>query len=429
MRRGIAAAVLATAIAVSASACGSSGSTATGSTANAGPVTITWWDTSDATNEAPTYKALVAQFEQANPSVKVNYVSVPFADAQTKFTTAAAAGKGAPDVMRSDVGWLPGFAQQGYLVPLDGTPAAAEQSSFESQLIQQATYQGKLYGVPEVTDTLALMYNKSLFAKAGITSAPTTWDQLKADSALVKQKAGVDGFAFNPSSYYAMPFLYGEGTDMVDVAGKKLEFNSAAAIKGITTLKDLVTSPGVAKLDTTANGYANIMDAFGSGKVASIIQGPWETTNVFKGASFADKSNLGLAAVPAGSAGKAGAPIGGHNLIAYAGSDAAHQAAAEKFIAFMTSAASQITIATKNATLPTRTDAYTAAVTANPGIAGFQAVLKAGVPRPAISQYSSLYGPFGTELTKILSGQESVQAGLSNTTVQAQKLLPDYAAQ
>jgi arabinogalactan oligomer/maltooligosaccharide transport system substrate-binding protein len=429
MRRGIAAAVLATAIAVSASACGSSGGTASGNTAASGPVTITWWDTSDATNEAPTYKALVAQFEQANPTIKVNYVSVPFADAQTKFTAAAAAGKGAPDVLRSDVGWLAGFAQQGFLAPLDGTPAAAEKSSFEPQLVQQATYQGKLYGMPEVTDTLGLMYNKALFTKAGITAAPKTWDELKADAALVKQKDGVDGFAFNPASYYAMPFLYGEGADMLDVSAKKLEFNSAAAIKGMNTLKDLVAAPGVSKLDTTPNGYTNIMDAFESGKVASIIQGPWETSNVFKGAAFSDKTNLGVAAVPAGSAGKSGAPIGGHNLVAYAGSDAAHQAASEKFIAFMTSAASQVTIATKNDTLPTRQDAYTAAVTANPGIADFQAILSAGVPRPAVAHYSDLYGPFGTELTKMLSGQESVQQAMSNSTVQAQKLLPDYAAQ
>ncbi|WP_042368479.1 extracellular solute-binding protein [Streptacidiphilus neutrinimicus] len=428
MRRGIAAAVLATAIAVSASACGSSGGTASGSSAS-GPVTITWWDTSDATNEAPTYKALVAQFEQANPSIKVDYVSVPFANAQTKFTAAAAAGKGAPDVLRSDVGWLAGFAQQGFLVPLDGTAASAEKSSFEPQLIQQATYQGKLYGMPEVTDTLGLMYNKALFTKAGITAAPKTWDELKADAALVKQKDGVDGFAFNPASYYAMPFLYGEGTDMLDASSKKLEFNSAAAIKGMNTLKDLVSAPGVSKLDTTPNGYTNIMDAFESGKVASIIQGPWETSNVFKGAAFADKTNLGVAAVPAGSAGKAGAPIGGHNLVAYAGSDAAHQAAAEKFIAFMTSAASQVTTATKNDTLPTRQDAYTSAVTSNPGIADFQAILSAGVPRQPVAHYSDLYGPFGTELTKMLSGQETVQQAMSNTTIQAQKLLPDYAAQ
>ncbi|MFC1414417.1 extracellular solute-binding protein [Streptacidiphilus sp. N1-12] len=428
MRRGIAAAVLTAAIAVSASACGSSASTSAGTKASAGPVTITWWDTSDATNEAPTYKALVADFEKANPTIKVTYVNVPFADAQTKFQTAAGS-KGAPDVLRSDVGWTPGFAKAGYLLPLDGTPAAADSAKFEPQLITQASFNGKLYGVPLVTDTLGLMYNKALFAKAGITKAPATWDELKADSALVKQKDAVDGFDFNAASYYAMPFLYGEGTDLVDASSQKITVNSAAAVKGINTIKDLLASPGVGKLDTTANAYANMMDRFNSGKVAMIIQGPWETTNVYKGSAFTDTANLGVAAVPAGSTGKAGAPIGGHNLVAYAGSDAAHQAASEKFIAFMTSAASQVTIATKNATLPTRSDAYTAAVTANPGIAAFQSILSAGVPRPPLAEYSSVYGLFNTDLLKILAGQESTQSGLDNVSVATKKLIPAFATQ
>lgn len=429
MRRGIAAAVLTAAIAVSASACGSSATSTTGSGAKAdAPVTITWWDTSDATNEAPTFKALVADFEKANPTITVKYVNVPFADAQTKFQTAAGS-KGAPDVLRSDVGWTPGFAKAGYLLPLDGTPAATDSSAFEKQLITQASFGGKLYGVPLVTDTLGLMYNKALLAKAGITAAPTTWDELKADSALLKSKASVDGFDFNAASYYAMPFLYGEGTDMVDATSQKITINSAAAVKGIDTLKSVLASPGVTKLDTTANAYATMMDKFSTGKVAMIIQGPWETTNVYKGSAFTDKANLGVSAVPAGSAGKAGAPMGGHNLVAYAGSDAAHQLASEKFIGFMTSAASQVTIATKNATLPTRTDAYTSAVTANPGIAAFQSVLTAGVPRPPLAEYSSVYGLFNTDLLKILGGQETTQAGLNNVSIATKKLIPGYAAQ
>lgn len=426
MRRSIAAAVLAAAALTSVGACGSSGG---GSSKASGPVTITWWDTSDATNEAPAFKALVAEFHRADPDIDVKYVNVPFADAESKFQTAAGS-KGAPDVLRADVGWTASFAQAGYLLPLTGTPAAADTSTFEPQLLQQADFDGKLYGVPEVTDTLALMYNKQLYAKAGITAPPTTWSRLKADDALVKSRTGADGFAFNPQGYYVMPFLFGEATDVIDAAHKKITVDSPAAAKGIDTLKGILAAPGAAKLDTTSNGYADIMDAFESGKVASIIQGPWETTNVYKGSAFGDRSNLGIATVPAGSAGRAGAPIGGHNLVAYAGSDAAHQAAAEKFIAFMTSAASQEAIATKNATLPTRSDAYTAAVNANPGIAGFQKVLPAGVPRAAVPQYSTFYdNPLGTELVKILSGQESTAKGLGNAAIQIKKQLPDYSAE
>lgn len=423
MRRGIAAAALAATVLIPVSACSSD----SGSSTASGPVTITWWDTSDATNESPAFKTLVTQFQSTNPDIKVKYVTVPFADAQSKFQTAAGS-KGAPDVLRADVGWTAAFAQAGYLLPLDGTPAAADKATFQPQLIQQAQYDGKLYGMPEVTDTLALMYNKKLFAQAGVTKPPATWEELKAAQAAVKSKTGKDGFAFNPQGYYVMPFLFGEGTDTIDSSTKKITLNSPGAVKGVDTLKDLLASPGAAKLDTTSNGYSNIMDAFRSGKVASIIQGPWETANVYKGAAFADKSNLGIVQVPAGSTGKAGAPVGGHNLVAYAGSDAAHQAAAQKFIAFMTSAKSQATIATKNATLPTRSDAYTAEVNANPGIAAFQKVLPTGMPRQAVPQYSSLYDPLGVDLVKILSGQEGTDKGLGNVAIAAKKLLPGYSA-
>ncbi|GHI51956.1 hypothetical protein Srubr_18020 [Streptomyces rubradiris] len=95
---------------------------------------------------------------------------MPFDQAQNKFDTAAGA-TGAPDVLRSEVGWTPAFAKKGFFLPLDGTEALADQAKFQPSLIKQAQYEGKTYGVPLVTDTLALVYNKALFQKAGLTEA------------------------------------------------------------------------------------------------------------------------------------------------------------------------------------------------------------------------------------------------------------------
>ncbi|MDX3578078.1 MULTISPECIES: extracellular solute-binding protein [unclassified Streptomyces] len=423
MRRGIAATALVASLALAATACGGDDS---GSDDSSGPVTITWWDTSNATNEAPTYQALVKQFEAANKDVKVKYVNVPFDQAQNKFDTAAGAS-GAPDILRSEVGWTPAFAKKGYFLPLDGTDALKDQSKFKSNLLEQAKYEGKTYGVPLVTDTLALVYNKDLFAKAGITAAPKSWDELKTAAATVKAKTGVDGYWGSTQAYYAQSFLYGEGTDTVDADAKKITVNSAAAKKAYGTWLGLFDGKGLHKADTTADAYAHIQDAFVNGKVAAIIQGPWEITNFYKGSAFKDKANLGIATVPAGSTGKAGAPTGGHNLSVYAGSDKAHQAAALKFVDFMTSAASQATIAQKNSTLPTRDDAYTAAVKADPGIAGYQTVLAAAQPRPALPEYSSLWGPLDTELPKIAGGKETLDKGLSNAELAIAKLVPDFS--
>ncbi|MEU6281483.1 extracellular solute-binding protein [Streptomyces sp. NPDC047028] len=423
MRRGIAASALVASLALTATACGGSDSD---SGKADGPVTITWWDTSNATNEAPTYKALVQQFEAANKNIKVKYVDVPFDQAQNKFDTAAGS-KGAPDVLRSEVGWTPAFAKKGYFLPLDGTEALADQAKFEPNLIKQAQYEGKTYGVPLVTDTLALVYNKALFKKAGITTPPKTWDELKSDAAKVQAKTGADGYWGSTQAYYAQSFLYGEGTDTVDATAKKITVDSAPAKKAYGTWLSLFSGKGLHKADTTADAYAHIQDAFVNGKVAAIVQGPWEITNFYKGSAFKDKSNLGITTVPAGSTGKAGAPTGGHNLAVYAGSDKAHQAAALKFVKFMTSAKSQETIALKNSTLPTRSDAYTAKVTADPGIAGYQGVLSAAQPRPALPEYSSLWGPLDTELPKIAGGKESLDKGLNNAKLAISKLVPDFS--
>ncbi|MCF4137985.1 extracellular solute-binding protein [Streptomyces sp. Tue 6430] len=423
MRRGIAATALVASLALAATACG--GDSDSGDSAD-GPVTITWWDTSNATNEAPTYQALVKEFEAANKDVKVKYVNVPFDQAQNKFDTAAGS-KGAPDVLRSEVGWTPAFAKKGFFLPLDGTEALAEQDKFKSNLVEQAKYEGKTYGVPFVTDTLALVYNKAIFAKAGITEAPKTWDDLKKAAATIKDKTGVDGYWGSTQAYYAQSFLYGEGTDTVDADAKKITVNAAAAKKAYGTWLGLFDGKGLHKADTTADAYAHIQDAFVNGKVAAIVQGPWEITNFYKGSAFADKGNLGIATVPAGSTGKAGAPTGGHNLSVYAGSDAAHQKAALKFVNFMASAKSQATIAQKNSTLPTRDDAYTAEVKADPGIAGYQTVLSAAQPRPALPEYSSLWGPLDDELPKIAGGKVTLDKGLSTAETAIAKLVPDFS--
>src|SRR5690606_28135759 len=87
MRRVLTAAAAA-ALALAISACGGDQGSGTAAPASS-PVdpasvsgTVTWWDTSDATTEAPAFKELVAEFEAKYPKIKVNYVNVPFADAQ-----------------------------------------------------------------------------------------------------------------------------------------------------------------------------------------------------------------------------------------------------------------------------------------------------------------------------------------------------------
>jgi arabinogalactan oligomer / maltooligosaccharide transport system substrate-binding protein len=423
-KRTAAAAVIA-ALAVSASACSSSKSSGAKAPTSADPAavkgTVTWWDTSDATNEAPNYQPIIKAFEAKYPNIKVNYVNVPFSDAKDKFKTAAQSGNGAPDVLRADVGWTPAFAQLGYLQPLDGTPALADDSDYMAGPYASDHYNGKIYGVPQVTDTLSLIYNKDLFAKAGITTPPKTWDELKADGLAIKGKTGANGVFLNSGSYFFLPFLYGEGGDLVDVANKKITVNDAKAVKAVGVAQDLVSS-GAAVTDVTKDAYNNMQTAFKDGKVAAVINGPWSTADDLKGTAFAKADNLGIAPVPAGSSGKAGAPTGGHNLVVYAGSK--NLDATYLFVAYLNSAQNQATIAAKNNVLPTRTSAYKdPQVAGNPVLSAFADPLKVSVGRPPLAGASDLFTPLDTDYQKILGGQSSAQDALNDAATQFQQIL------
>ena len=262
---------------------------------------LTWWDTSDPKNEGPAFQELITKFNQTYPNVKINYQSVPFGEAQNKFKTAAQAKTGAPDILRAEVAWVPEFASLGHLYALDGSELLADESDFLTTPMSSNKYDGKTYGVPQVTDSLALMYNKELLTKAGIAEAPKTWAEVKTAAQTIKQKTGADGLYINSGGYFLLPFIYGEGGDLVDAQGKKIVVNSAQNVTGIKVAQDLVKS-GAAVKPSANDSYGTMMTLFKEKKVAMIINGPWEVNSIKGAPAFGGLENLGVAPVPAGSA-------------------------------------------------------------------------------------------------------------------------------
>ena len=162
------------ALALTLAACGSdsdsdSNTESESDAANPGDLTaeLTWWDTSDATNEAPAYDELIAKFNEEYPNVTVKHETVPFDQTQNKFKTAAAVG----------LGCARHPARRGGLDPrvrLLGLPLQPRRHRLplENELpgdpaLSSNVYEDKTYGVPQVTDTLGLMYNKALFEQGG----------------------------------------------------------------------------------------------------------------------------------------------------------------------------------------------------------------------------------------------------------------------
>jgi arabinogalactan oligomer/maltooligosaccharide transport system substrate-binding protein len=403
------------------SACGGTSST-TGTTPTASaPVTITYWYTED-TGETPVIQQLIQQFQLQNPNIKVNAQYVPFGQTQAKFSTAAQSNT-APDVLRSDVGWVTQFASLKYLLPIDSMVANNNMSDYLSAPVNYDKYNGHLYGLPQVTDFLALMYNKAILAKAGITTPPATMADFEADAMKIQQsKAAKYAFETSGASYFTLPFLYAYGGGMIDPSGKII-VNSPGSIAGLSFLLKLQNQDKVmpAKVDF-ANGYNNMTNDFKTGTTAMIFQGPWQAADIQTGSAFTDKTNLGIAGIPTGPTGVTGSPVGGQSYVIYAGSQ--HPNEAYKFISFMSSSGSQITIAKANHTLPTRSSTYQdPAVTADPVIAAYYAIRSTGVNRPIIPQGGQLFTAFDPNVQATLAGAKTPTDALNAVAASWQTLL------
>jgi arabinogalactan oligomer/maltooligosaccharide transport system substrate-binding protein len=433
MRRTLPALAGIAALALTMTACGgedskSSAETPKSSTESVDPASLkaelTWWDTSDPTNEGPAFKDLIKKFNEEYPNVKINYQSVPFDQAQNKFKTAADSGSGAPDILRAEVAWVPEFASLGYLYALDGTPLLEDNNFLETPLSSDQ-YDGKTYGVPQVTDTLGLMYNKKIFDKAGIENPPTTWDEVAEDAKLIKQKAGVDGIYLNAAGYFMLPFMYGEGGDLVDTDAQKIVVNSDANAKGIGIAQEMVKSGVAAKPDAN-DSYGTMMTLFKSGKVGMIINGPWEVANISSDPAFGGFENLGIAPVPAGSAGQ-GAPVGGHNYVIYSGMDEAKADAAIAFVKFMSSPESEAYVADELGLLPGNSDAY-GLLEDNEKVAAWKSALDVAQPRPWIPEGGLFFGPLDEMATKVMVQGQDPQTALDETAKQYKSdVVPDYS--
>ncbi|MCF6474583.1 extracellular solute-binding protein [Nonomuraea sp. MG754425] len=429
MRRLLPSAAVVASLALAISACGGGGGgTAAPPTQVSDPSKVsgevTWWDTTRPDSEGPTFQALIKEFEAEYPQVKVNYVNVPSDQAQNQFQTAAQAGTGAPDVIRSEVAWTSQFASLGYLQPLDGSRAVDRPEDFLPGPLSSTKYDGKTYAVPQVTDTLALIYNKRLLKEAGHEEPPRTIAELKQTALDVKAKTGAAGLALNVDSYFLLPFMYGEGGDLLDVAAKKIVVNSPANVKAMETVADLISS-GAAPKPATTESYANAMTALKEGKAAMIYNGPWALSEIHQGKEFQDTANLGIAPVPAGSV-KAAAPTGGWNLAVYAGSK--NIPAASEFVRFMTTAEAQAKIAKEISLLPTRTSAYAdPAVQGNADVAVFKPIMDTAVPRPWIPEGGQLFQPLLEGYQALVGGKSAPADMLKGVDEQYRGIMKDWS--
>lgn len=139
------------------------------------PTEITFW------TWVPDIQKEVDLFQKKYPAIKVKVVNAGQGEPQyTKLRTALKAGTGAPDAVQIEFQYIPTFSITNSLLDLRPYGADALKDKFVDWTWQQVTgADGQVWGIPQDTGPMGMLYRKDIFDKHGITP-PKTWDEFAA---------------------------------------------------------------------------------------------------------------------------------------------------------------------------------------------------------------------------------------------------------
>jgi ABC-type glycerol-3-phosphate transport system substrate-binding protein len=264
------------------------------------------WQTANLTESQyePVWKKTIAEFEAANPGIRIEPVLVARKDHWTKFVAAAQAKK-APCIVSVD---LTTAAYNGYLMPLDkywNAEPAAFRNAYSPAMLSAAKWKGHLYGVPIWGGTYADIYNRDLVVRAGLDPAkpPKTFADYIAWG---KRLTGNDHWATavlggktDTTTRVLLTWIWANGgeafnDDMTEATFAK-DPKSLAAIK---TYLGFAGATGIAAPAPTTTNYLEQTTLFAQGKIATMRNAYWAVAKV-EGDNRAMKGKMFVAPNPA----------------------------------------------------------------------------------------------------------------------------------
>ena len=224
---------------------------------------ITIWCTD---KEVAGFEPLKKQFKKDK---KIDVVTEIQAEPRSKFIQAAKAGTG-PDILVGAHDWVGELAKNGLIAEINLD--AKKKGEFFPVSINGFTYSGKLYGVPYCIEALVLIYNKKLIA-----SVPGTWEDLLTTA---KGMTAGDKYGFlygiDNNFYNNFCFIGAQGGYIFKDLGGKYDISdvgldNAGALNGCNFIYRFVKEGVV----PTSTNNGTVESNFKEGKVAIIMDGPW----------------------------------------------------------------------------------------------------------------------------------------------------------
>jgi multiple sugar transport system substrate-binding protein len=123
---------------------------------------VVWWDFLSG-GDGVRMKAMIDVFNESHPDIRINATTLEWGTPYyTKVQTAVATGQ-APDVMTYHVSRFPLAVPSGILRPFSDEELASvdlSRDDYFPNVLEKATIDGNLYGVPFDISTIVLYFNK-----------------------------------------------------------------------------------------------------------------------------------------------------------------------------------------------------------------------------------------------------------------------------
>ncbi|MFH8337298.1 ABC transporter substrate-binding protein [Streptomyces sp. AM6-12] len=419
-------------LALTATACG--GGSSTGGGSNDAPKKLTYWASNQGASVAVDKQVLQPELDkfQKQTGIKVKLEVVPWPDLLNRILTATTSGQG-PDVLNIGNSWSASLQASGALLPWDAKnfDKIGGKSRFLPSALASTGVKGKdPAAVPLYALAYALYYNKKIFADAGISQPPATWDQLIADGKKIKAKGisplGAEGSNVSENIHHVFVFAKQRGADFFTADGKP-DFTDPKVVDAVQSYVDLMAKDQIIPAGDAEYAQNQSVSDFAKGRQAMLL---WQSASANLASQGMKDSQYGVAPVPV----RSGAPgtqidsmAAGINIAVFRNTH--NLDGATRFVKFMTSDAEQKILNKAYSSIPPVTSAQDDPAfntTANTVLKNTLATSAAALPQvPDESQFETTVGTAVKDLfADAAAGRAVTTASVRAALLKAQQQMP-----
>jgi len=250
--------------------------------------------------EAEALEEVIAAFNASQDAIVVRGVSSPDFQRQLAAMTASESEFDISDHFGSGVG---GWAETGLLEPLDSYIAADDfdLSDFPDATLEQMRHDGGIYSMPIAVHTQALLYNKALLAEAGYDAPPETLEEW---AEVIAATTKTDGDNITRLGYYNAEIgtsfttlgIVNGGSWVTDGAPTPADPGNVAGLQFyVDNIVEPLGAENVTRFMSGFGEYASAQNPFYTGKVATMIDGEWQSVFIDQ---YAPELDYGVAPIP-----------------------------------------------------------------------------------------------------------------------------------